>query len=510
MRRRHPRDLGKLSVAVIGAGPGGICMGVGLRRAGVERFTIYEQSSNVGGTWWDSKYPGAAVDTAQPLYAFSFAPYDFTRTHVGRDELLNYLQTVADQYRLRDNLRLNTRVDRVEWDEHEQNHLVHAADGTVERYDVVVSAVGLLNNPKHPDWPGLETFQGTKLHSSRWDPELDVRDKTVAVVGTGSTAAQIVPAIAPLVRQLYLYQRQPGWVAPKGDRPHTAQERRRLLHPIRRRVHRLRQILDYEKRLRSSRAEGTELNRAAKQACLTYIDKVFADRPDLAKLVTPDYPFGGKRPVQDNNFYPALLRDNVELVPHAVTSVTGTGVVDDVGVERDVDVLVMATGFRSAEFLATLEVVGRDGKTLRETWNGDPTALLGLMVPGFPNFYMLYGPNTNGGPIMFFHERQAEFVLGNLRRMVRRRQPALEVRAGLVKAFTAALDHRLDRMVTTRYKVHGYAFAESGREVISWGEGLTAYWLATHLTRPFACRPVRAAPAPAPAPVDPAPIGATG
>jgi cation diffusion facilitator CzcD-associated flavoprotein CzcO len=479
-----------ISVAVIGAGPGGICMGVSLRRAGVKRFTIYEQSDGIGGTWWDSAYPGAAVDTAQPLYAFSFAPYDFTKTHVDRTELLAYLGNTADRFHVRDNVRLNCRVERVVWDERTCTYTVHAEDGSAELYDVVVSAVGLLNNPKYPDWPGLDEFQGVKFHSSRWPSGLDLADRTVAVVGTGSTAAQIVPAIAPQVRQLYVYQRQPGWVAAKGERAYEARERAQLLHPVSRRVRRYKQIFDYEKRLRSTRAEGTALNIQAREACVKYIDKVFADRPDLAKLVTPDYPFGGKRPVQDSNFYPALLRDNVELVPHAVQSVTTDGIIDASGTQRQADVLVLCTGFRAAEFVSTYSVAGPGGRTLHEAWNGNPYAFLGLMVPGFPNFYMLYGPNTNGGPIMYFHERQVEFVMGNLRRMARSGARALEVRAGLTRKFNELLDKRLQRMVTTRYHVHGYAFAESGREVISWGEGLTPYWVLTHALRHVACYPV--------------------
>lgn len=484
--------LSDISIAVIGAGPGGICMGATLRRAGIKRFTIYEQSDGIGGTWWDSAYPGAAVDTAQPLYSFSFAPYDFTKTHVDRTELLAYLQNTADRFHLRDNVRLNCRVDRVVWDESSSSYTVHAQDGTAERYDVVVSAVGQLNNPRYPTWPGLEDFRGVKFHSARWDTSVDVSGKVVAVVGTGSSGAQIVPAIAPQVRQLYVYQRQPGWVAAKGERAYDVRERARLLHPVSRRLVRYQQIINYEKRLRSSRAEGTALNQQAQQACLDYIGRVFADRPDLAKLVTPDYPFGGKRPVQDSNFYPALLRDNVELVPHAVRSITPAGIIDDTGTERQVDILVMCTGFHAAEFLSTYDVTGRGGQRLREFWNGNPQAFLGLMVPGFPNFYMLYGPNTNGGPITYFHERQAEFVLGNLRRMARHGIKALEVREGMTRKFNELLDKRLARMVNTRYRVHGYAFAESGREVISWGEGLTPYWLLTRALRHVACYPVAA------------------
>ena len=483
-------DMSRLSVAVIGAGAGGICMGVGLRKAGVERFTIYEQSSGIGGTWWDNVYPGAEVDTPQPFYSFSFATFDFTRTHVRQAELLTYLHTVADNYSLRDNLRLNTKVKQVAWDAGSSSYVVTTQDGSSERYDVVVSAVGLLNNPRYPDWPGLDDFERVKFHSSRWDHSVDIEDKVVAVVGTGSTAAQIIPTIAPKVKQLYIYQRQPGWVVPKGERIYDSKERAALLNPIRRRVRYWQQYLDYERR-RGAGVEGTAVNQAAQRRCLDYIQTVFADRPDLAKLVTPEYPFGGKRPVQDSNYFPSLLRDNVELVPHSVTRVTKNGIVDETGREREVDVLVMCTGFRAPEFLSTVDVIGPHDRSLQQAWNGSPHALLGMMVPGFPNFYMLYGPNTNGAPIMFLHERQAEFVLGNLARMAKDNIPALEVREDVTKVFNAVLDRSLQRRVVTQYKVHHYAFSSSGREVIGWPYGMTVYTALMRGLRPVACTPVK-------------------
>jgi cation diffusion facilitator CzcD-associated flavoprotein CzcO len=465
-------------------------MGAGLRQAGVERFTIYEQSTGVGGTWWDNIYPGAEVDTPQPFYSFSFNRFDFSRTHVKQAELLAYLNNTADKFHLRDNLRLNCRVNLIEWDAENCWYTVSATDGTAETYDVVVSAVGLLNNPRYPDWPGLSEFTGVKFHSARWNYDCDLANKVVAVVGTGSSAAQVVPAIAADVEKLYVFQRQPGWVVPKRERVYDAQERARLLRPTYRRLIWCQQYLNYEKMLRSALVEGTPGNTRAQDASLKYIEAVFADRPDLAKLVTPDYPFGGKRTVQDSNFYPALLRENVELVPHPVVRVAPTGIVDDTGTEREVDVLIMCTGFSAPEILATFDVIGRDGRTLRQYWNGTPHALLGMMVPDFPNFYMLYGPNTNGAPIMFLHERQVEFVLGNLARMAKRSIEGLEVRRGVTRTFNAVLYKRMEKRVRNHYRVHNYAFSESGRDVIGWTEGMSMYWLLMRALRPLACRVV--------------------
>ncbi|SHL07472.1 Predicted flavoprotein CzcO associated with the cation diffusion facilitator CzcD [Pseudonocardia thermophila] len=480
-RPRRTTEHPRLRVAVVGAGAGGICMAVALRRLGIEDFTVFEKSDGIGGTWYDNTFPGAEVDTPVPFYSFSFHPFDFTRTHVRQPELLAYLRNVVDRFQLWPHIRLGTAVTRAVWDERTHTYEVHASDGSCERFNVVVTAVGLLNNPKYPDWPGLDRFRGAAFHSARWDHDVDLRGKRVAVVGTGSTAAQIVPAIAPDVAKLYVFQRQPGWVLPKPDREFTAAERARLSRPLYRRWVRLRQAMVYQGG--RSFIEGTKANVQAQRICEEFIRTTFRDRPDLAKLVTPDYPFGGKRPVKESKFYPTLLRDNVELVPHAVTTVTEHGVVDATGAYHEIDVLVMATGFTAASFLATLDVVGREGRSIHDVWQGDAQAFLGLTVAGFPNFYMLYGPNTNGAPIMFMHERQTEFVVANLKRMLRRGVTAIEVRKPVMDLFNLLVQKRLERNVVARYpEVNNYGRSPSGRNVIGWGEGMKVYALLTKTT----------------------------
>ena len=303
------------------------------------------------------------------------------------------------------------------------------------------------------------------------------------MVGTGSTSAQLVPAIADEVAHLYLFQRQPGWVLPKGDRYFTPEERARNLHPLHRRLLYWQQWWSYEKGGGKGLIEGTKQNRRAHDMCVAYIESVLADRPDLIKMVTPDYPFGGKRPIKDSNFYPALLRDNVELIPHAVTAVTPHGIVDDLGEEREIDVLIMCTGFTPATFLATYEVVGRTGRTIHEYWGDTPRAYLGLSVPEVPNFYMMYGPNTNGAPIMFLHERQAEFVAAQIKRMMRHQATAIEVRAWVHDLFNWAIQRRLSRGVVDNYpEVHNYGRSPSGKNVIGWMHGMTVYSVLTRMT----------------------------
>jgi cation diffusion facilitator CzcD-associated flavoprotein CzcO len=413
-------------VAVIGAGFGGIAAGVKLTRAGLHDFTIYESSLGVGGTWWDNTYPGAEVDVPSSLYCYSFKPGTWTRTHARQPELQQYLEETVDEFALRPHLRLGVAVESAVWDDGACVWSLRLSDGTVDECNVVISAVGFLNVPRYPTWPGLDAFRGPAFHTARWEHSHDLTGKVVAVVGTGSSATQVVPAIQPNAAKVYVFQRSPGWVVPKGERDLSVDERPRGWAL---RKQRLQQRYLLEKNLWRGRLyrPGTKTNAIREEFCRAYIARVFKDRPDLATAVTPTYPYPGKRPVVASTFYKALKQPNVELVPQAVASVTPTGIVDGAGVERAVDVIVMATGFHAADYLARVRVVGRSGRTLQEHWAGEPRAFLGITVPDFPNFYMLYGPGTNGGEIVIMLESQAEYAVRAVKRM-RRGVATIEVR----------------------------------------------------------------------------------
>ena len=433
-------------VVVVGAGIGGIATGVNLKRAGVDAFTIYESSLGIGGTWWDNTYPGAEVDVGSHLYCFSFKPHPWTRTHARQAELQKYLEETVDQFGLRSHLRLGVAVDSAIWDDERHVWTLTLDDGSIDEANVLVSAVGFLNVPRYPDWPGLEDFEGPTFHTARWEHEHDLSGKVVAVVGTGSSATQVVPAIQPLVKQLYLFQREPGWVMPKGERDFTDEERVALSKrwPALRERWRQRWLL--EKSLWNGHLwrPGTKMNMEREAMCRRYIDRVFKNHPELREAVTPTYPYPGKRPVVASTFYPALKKANVELVPKAVSSITRTGVVDVDGVERPVDVLVMATGFQAANYLARMRVVGRHGRTLQEQWAGEPRAYLGITVPGFPNFFMLYGPGTNGGELVMTLESQAEYAVRAVMRMKRSSVSAIEVRPRFEAAWWRWLQSRME------------------------------------------------------------------
>ena len=472
---------GTPKVVVVGAGFGGIAAAVTMKRAGIHTFTIYESSLGIGGTWWDNTYPGAEVDVGSHLYCFSFKPHDWTRTHAGQPELQKYLEETVDEFGLRPHLQLGTTVESATWDDDGHVWTIRLGDGTVEHCHVLLSAVGFLNVPRYPNWPGLDDFEGPAFHAARWEHEHDLTGKVVAVVGTGSSGTQVVPAIQPIVDQLYVFQREPGWIMPKGERDFTDAERATYAKPWRRKLERWRQRYVLERTLWNGRINrpGTRINAAREQFCRDYIARKFADRPDLREAVTPGYPYPGKRPVIASTFYSALKKDNVELVPRAVASVTRTGIVDTDGVERAVDVIVMATGFEASNYLARLGVAGRGGRVLHQHWAGEPRAYLGITVPEFPNFFMLYGPGTNAGELVLMLESQAEYAVRAIKRMIRERVTAVEVRPAFEALWYRWLQSRMEG--TSWTMTNNYFKSPTGKVVTQWPYGNVHYRACTKL-----------------------------
>jgi cation diffusion facilitator CzcD-associated flavoprotein CzcO len=463
-------------VVIIGAGFGGIGTAVKLKRSGLDNFVVLEQSGGVGGTWLDNRFPGSNVDIHSALYSFSFYPYDWSRTHADQAELLRYLDEVVDHYGVRPHIQLNTKVVSLRWNDAAHTYTVKLDGGAELIANVVVSAVGLFNVPKYPDWPGVEKFKGPRFHTARWEHGHDLAGKRVAVVGTGSTASQVVPAIAPVVDKLYLFQREPGWLVEKGDRVYQEEEREYLRKPFRRRLRRYGIWLNWE-RTKDSIFPGKH-NEYFQRQSEEYLAKVFKDRPDLREALTPRYPFWGKRPLISSNFYPALLRPNVELIPRAVTSVTEDGVVDSSGTERKIDVLVLATGFQPSNYLATFEVWGRDGRSIHQVWNGEPCAFVGAAVANFPNFYLLYGPNTNASPdALSYIERGQDYAVRAVRRMVCKGVTAIEVRKDMMDRYNDWLQQRLTTAVF-QY-TNNYYKASTGKNVTQFCHGGTVFWLLT-------------------------------
>jgi cation diffusion facilitator CzcD-associated flavoprotein CzcO len=475
----------QVTVLIIGAGIAGIATAVNMRRRGIEDFVVLEMSAGPGGTWWDSRYPGAEVDTSSDLYCYSFAPHVFSRTHAGAEELRDYLGRVIKANRLAARFHFGQKVDSVEWDQEAAGYTVRTRAGATWRSRYVVSCVGQLNNPGYPAWAADSPFAGEIMHTARWNERVSLAGKTVAVIGTGSTSAQIVPEAAEVAAHLYVFQRQPGWVIPKLDRTYTAAERRRLESSAwRLRLRRRRTYWAYERMLASARY-GTRANRKAQRMAEAYLREVIPD-PALRAKVTPDYPLWGKRVVMTQYFYPALNLDNVTLVPHAVQRLTGKGIIDATGEETVVDVIILATGFAPSKFLATFTVTGPDQRRLDQVWDDEPRSLLGMMAPGFPDFFVTYGPNTNGGTAIFFAERQAEWIAAAIRDAERRDRIA-EARPQLIKLCDKLVMAGNNRFVWARTG-NNYYTSRSGRVVTQWPFTMSMYGLLTRTLRPrLAC-----------------------
>jgi cation diffusion facilitator CzcD-associated flavoprotein CzcO len=455
-------------IVIVGAGFAGIGVAALLKRAGIDSFTIYEKAEGVGGAWWHNIYPGAEVDTHSFMYSFPFKPYPWSRTHARQAEVQGYLAETVEDYDLGRHLHLGVGVDSAVWDEQTHTYQLTLDTGEEVICQVLVGATGFLNMPKYPTWPGLETFRGPAFHTARWETQWDLSDKTVAVVGTGSTGIQLVPELAKIVKKLYVFQREPGWIVAKGDHDYGPVERTRLANRWWYRWERLKFLRFIEKIQFTGDifTPGTAANDAARASALAFIERELGDRPDLQKLVTPDYPYWGKRTILHSTFYQSLKNDNVELVPRAVASVTETGVVDADGEERAVDALIMATGFQPTNYLGTMSVRGRDGRTLQEYWAGAPRAFVGITVPTFPNFFIMYGPGTNGGEIVSMLMAQARYIVRAARRMAGGKATAIEVKRLWADVYDDWLQNKLR---TTSFAVsRNYYRVPSGRVVTQW------------------------------------------
>jgi cation diffusion facilitator CzcD-associated flavoprotein CzcO len=449
---------------------------------------VFEQGAGPGGTWWDNTYPGCEVDVDSHMYSFSFMPHDWKRTHGTQPELQEYVENIIDHFGIRNHFRFSAKVDAAAWDDERALYCVRLANGDEHEFEAVVSCLGILNHPKYPDWPGLDEFEGVKFHSSRWRHDVDLTGKTVAFVGTGSTAAQAVPRLAEVAGQVNLYQRSPGWILPKGEREFTDEERTQYrtlswLQRRRLRLHLYQHLTDGYDVFRI----GSKLHTDAQALAYKFIEEEIED-PEVRKAVTPDYPFGCKRVVLASTFYRSLNRENVVLVPNAVERVTKHGVVSADGVERKADVLIMATGFQPQRFLATLDIKGYGGQSIHDFWKGDPRALLGITVPGFPNFFMCYGPNTNGGPgLMFMAEIESRAIIRMLRRIGRQRAKAIDTRLTALDRYVAWVDKENREKNSARFAgCTNYDFAPSGRAVLLWPRSAGFYDLLTRVVPPVA------------------------
>jgi cation diffusion facilitator CzcD-associated flavoprotein CzcO len=462
-RRRSPR------VAIIGAGFGGLGAAVSLRRAGIDDLMILEADDGVGGTWRRNTYPGAACDIQSHLYSFSFAPNkSWSRTYARQPEILAYLESVADDFDLRRHLQLGTRVRSVTW-----NVDTWSWDCAIERagqtstltVDVVVCAVGLFGSLKLPDIAGLSDFGGSVMHTAQWDHNIALAGKKVAVIGTGASGIQLIPELAKVGAQVTVFQRTPPWMVPKDDHPYSATElaqfRRNPLAVPRTRW----QIWKFQHDNTATFADDPVVT-ARTQVAASFLERTVADA-GLRRALTPDYPFRCKRVLLGDDYYRALQQDNVSLVTDPIDRITETSVVTAAGDAVDVDAVVLATGFETSRYLSGIDVIGCGGQRLHERWGDDPSAYLGVAVGGFPNFFMLYGPNTNqgGNSIVYILEAGARLVTSAVTKLARR-GGYLDVRPAAEKRYNEGLSGDLERTIWTQ--CDSYFRSPTGRIVTQW------------------------------------------
>lgn len=462
-RRRSPK------VAIIGAGFGGLGAAVALRRAGVDDLVIIEADDGVGGTWRRNTYPGAACDIQSHLYSFSFAPNkSWSRTYARQPEILAYLESVADDFDLRRHLMLGTRVRTVSWNADNWGwdcQLERAGQLDTLSVDVVVCAAGLFGSVKYPDIAGLSEFGGSVMHTAQWDHDMELAGKKVAVIGTGASGVQVVPELARVAGRLTVFQRTPPWMVPKEDRPYStgelAQFRRNPLAVRRTRW----RIWKFQHDNTATFADDP-IVAARSQFATSFLERTVAD-DRLRGALSPDYPFRCKRVLLGDDYYRALQQERVALVTDPIERITETSVITASGAVVDVDVIVLATGFETSRYLSGIEVIGHEGQRLHERWGDDPSAYLGVAVGGFPNFFMLYGPNTNqgGNSIVYILEAGARLVASAVGK-VARRGGYLDVRPEAEKRYNEELSADLERTIWTQ--CDSYFRSPSGRIVTQW------------------------------------------
>ncbi|MDP9152043.1 MAG: NAD(P)/FAD-dependent oxidoreductase [Myxococcota bacterium] len=462
------------AVAIIGAGFGGLAMGIRLKQAGIHDFVILEKEKRVGGTWRDNHYPGAACDVESHLYSFSFEPWPaWTREYAPQQEILAYLEACAAKHDLLPHIRFGHRVKSASFDERSGvwelcAEDVRTGESRTTRARALVSAPGGLSRPAYPDIPGLASFQGKTMHSARWDDDYRLEGKRVAVIGTGASAVQIVPSIAPRVERLHVFQRTPPWVVPKGDRPIAPRTRwlfRRV--PLLQSLVRA-SIYSRNELLGMGFVADSRLMWLPHRVALLHLRRSVPD-PVLRARLTPDYVIGCKRILPTDDYYPALQRPNVELVTDPIREITPRGVVTQEGTgsahERPVDALVLATGFQAAEG-KPIPLRGRDGRELGAVWRGGGAeAYLGTTVAGFPNAFFIVGPNTGLGhtSMVIMIESQVSYILACLRYMSRHGVKLVDVRPDVQARYNGRLQARLAKAVWSTGRCKSWYTTRKGK-----------------------------------------------
>jgi cation diffusion facilitator CzcD-associated flavoprotein CzcO len=471
---------GRRHITIAGAGPGGICAGIKLKQAGFEDFVILERSARVGGTWANNRYPGLCCDTPSLLYSFTFEQkVDWTRTCARQPEIRQYMQHCVDKYELAPHIRFNSDLREARWDDDACRWLLTTADGWATSSDVFIGALGMFNQLSWPEIPGLEDFGRQVIHTGNW-PEagVDLRGKSVAVIGCAASATQAIPEIARDAASLVVYLRTANWVVPKEDEPYSEArlEEMRLNPEIG--LETRNEYLEWAEAVLTF--DKPELMKELEENAFENLAAV--DDPEIREQLRPRVPFGSQRILFSNDFYPTFNRDNVELVTDEIESITPQGVTTVDGRERRVDVLILATGYQTTKFLSVIDVAGRGDVRLEDAWRDGAHAYLGITVSGFPNLFMLYGPNTNQGSILLMLEHEVDYIVRKLEHMRQNDIAWVDVRREAMDEYNAALQRHLDSVEVLQTIGTRYYRAASGRIVTQWPYTMAEYRART--TRP--------------------------
>jgi cation diffusion facilitator CzcD-associated flavoprotein CzcO len=480
-------------ITIIGSGFAGLCMAIKLKEAGYHDFIILEKARDLGGTWRDNTYPGCACDIPSPMYSFSFElNSEWSRLFPPQGEIWDYMRACVDKYELAPHLRFGEEVRGLEYEDETSRWHVSTGDGETFTTNAVVSGIGALHIPSYPEIPGRESFAGRSFHSASWDHSLDLTGKRVAVIGTGASAIQFVPRIAGEAERLRVFQRTAPWIQPKPDLPLSPGTRKALRAlPLARRA--VRNAIYW---LLETRALGFTIDPRLMKAHQVVAERHLAaqvpDRTLRAKL-TPDYTIGCKRILLSDDYYPALGRDNVELVTDRITEIRPHSIVDATGREHPVDVIIYGTGFKVIDALQEQQIIGRNGLKIQEAWREGIQAYLGTTTTGFPNLFFLLGPNTGLGhnSVVFMIEAQVRYVMSCLRLLSATRARALDVRPAVQRAYNARLQQRLERLVWSEGGCVSWYLDDKGKNRSLWPGFTFEFWARTRSVKPQAYELIR-------------------
>jgi cation diffusion facilitator CzcD-associated flavoprotein CzcO len=455
---------------IIGAGFAGICMGIKLKQAGFNNFVILERNQQLGGTWYDNHYPGAACDVQSHLYSFSFEPKtDWSRMFGPQQEILQYMEHCCEKYGLTKHFKYNTTVNGAAFDNDSSLWIVSDTNGNTYTAKAVISCSGGLSQPALPDIKGLDTFKGKMFHSAKWDNSYNLKGKTVAVIGTGASAIQIVPAIAPDVKSLLLFQRTPPWIMPKPDREMRSFEKKIFSAlPFMQKIFRGWLYWAHELTAMGFVARPGILKFAQRMA-IKHLNKNISD-PTLREKLTPKYTMGCKRILISNDYYPALNRNNVQVITEHITEVNEAGIVTNAGTQYAVDAIVLATGFYAADGVLAFDIKGRNGVDLNETWRDGAEAYLGTTVAGFPNMFLVVGPNTGLGhsSMILMIEAQVQYIMEAIKAMKNNNWKYVDLKPEAQKQFNTQLQQQLAKTVWQTGGCISWYQNKNGKNVTLW------------------------------------------